>query len=106
MSPERKCQQSDSDPCGGFVGSTLAKNQKQKRTDQKNRTTERIKTQERKIGRVSKTFEQHFVNVPGDSVKREKSVLVSRLLQYVGDVRVANIEVRVETRVIVKGGGQ
>ena len=29
------------------------------------------------------------MNVPGDSVKREKSVLVPRLLQNVGDVRVA-----------------
>src|SRR5438874_5177369 len=106
MSPERKCQQSDSDPCGGSVGSALAKNQKQKRTDQKNRTTERIKTQERKIGRISKTFEQHFVHVPGDSVKREKSVLVPGLLQNVGDVRVAKIEDRVEAGVIVKGGEQ
>src|SRR5207302_2466605 len=64
----------------------------------------RSKANEWKTGCVSKTFEQHFVDVPGNGVKREKTVLVPWFLQNVRDVRVAKIKDRMEAHVIVKGG--
>ncbi|PYL16862.1 MAG: hypothetical protein DME30_08335 [Verrucomicrobia bacterium] len=80
----------------------LAKDQKQKWAGEENGTPERIKIDKRKIGRVSKAFEQHFLDVPGNGVKREKSVLVPRLLQDFRDMRVTKVKDRVKARVIVE----
>src|SRR5438067_11674907 len=86
--------------------SALTKKQKEKRAGQKDRATERIKGDEREIGDIAKSFEEHFVNVPGDGMKREKSVPVPRLQQNVRDMRIAKVEDGMEARVVVDGSEQ
>src|SRR5438132_7963612 len=84
----------------------VAKKQKEKRAREKDRATERIKGEEREIGHIAKSFEQHFVNVPGDGMKREKPVLIPRLLQNIRDMRIAKVEDGMEARVVVDGSEQ
>ena len=98
VGPKREREQTDCNPNWRFLDSAFAENQNQKWTGQKNGTTEWEKTNEWKIRRVSKAFEQHFVNVPGNGVKREETVLVPRLFHDVRDMRVAEIKKRMEAR--------
>src|SRR5260370_30090078 len=100
--PKGECKQTDRCPSRRFVVPALAKDQKQKWAGEENRTPERIKIDKRKIGRVSKAFEQHFVDVPGNGVKREKSAMVARLLENFTDKAAAKVKDRVKGRVIVE----
>src|SRR2546423_12430558 len=86
--------------------SALAKKQKEKRARKKDRATERIKGDEREIGHIAKSFEQHFVNVPRDGMQREEPVPVPRFQQNIRDMRIAKVEDGMEARVVVDGGEQ
>ena len=104
MRPKGKRQQTNRNPNRRFVESAFAKDQNQKWADEENRTTERSKTDVRKIRRVAKSFKEHFVNVPGNRVKREEAVMVPRLFHHIRDVGITEIEERVKAGVIVESG--
>src|SRR5205085_3615930 len=72
--PKGQRQQTNRDPNRRFVESAFAKDQNKKWADEENRTTERSEANIRKIRRVAKSFKEHFVNVPGNRVKREEAV--------------------------------
>src|SRR5207237_5687638 len=82
--------------------STKKKKKNQKSNKEKNRKNKRSKTDKRKIRLVSKPYEEHFVNVPGNRVKREEAVMVPRLFHHIRDVRITEIEERMKAGVIVE----
>ena len=106
VDPEREREETDCKPNRHSLDSAFAKDQNQKRTGQENRTTKRSEADPGKIRRVSKAFEQHFVNVPGNGMKREEAVLVPRFFHDVRDMGITEIKQRMEAREIVESGAK
>ena len=83
-----------------------SKKEEKEGTAEKDGAPKWIKTKEREIGGVAEPFEQHFVNIPGNRVKGKQPVFVPRFVAHVRDVKIAEIEDRMEPREIISGSQQ
>ena len=92
MAPKNERQKCNRDPAYHFEFSTVSKKKEEEGTAQKDGTSERIKTQEGKVGVVVETCEYHFVDVPGNRVDRKQPVFVPRFVSHVRDMKVTKIK--------------
>ena len=106
MAPQNECQKPDRNPAYYFVFAAASKEEEQERAAQKDGTSKRRKTKERKVRVVLKTFQQHLMDVPGNRVKRKQSVFVPRFVAYFGNVEVTKIEHRMKPREIISAREQ
>src|SRR6266508_2132595 len=104
MTPEHECQECNHHPADALVPSALSKKKNKERTANEDRAAKWINPDEGKRGTVAEAFEQHFVDVPWNGVKRKQPMLVPGLPEHVGNAGVSKIQEGIKSREIICRG--
>ncbi len=106
MAPKHERHNPNRNPRYRPVPSACSKKEEKERTAEKDGASKGRKAKEGKIRVISKPFKQHFVDVPGNGVKRKQPVFVPRFVPYFRDVKVTEIKNRMEPREIIRSSQQ
>src|ERR1700746_249576 len=104
MNQEYEGQHGNGYPTNALVLSAFAEKEKKERTTDEDRTSERIGLEVGKARAIFESFEQHFVQVPWNSMKRKKSMLIPRLLKQLRDPSISKIQNRLKAREVIRRG--
>ena len=104
MTPEHQCQERNHNPAYALVPSSFSKKKNKERTAEKDGTAKWINPDIGKSGAVSEAFEQHFVDVPWNGVKRKQPMFIPGFLEHPWYPGVSKIQEGIEPHEIICRG--